>query len=459
MALVWRGVVEGFYGRPWTHEQRLDTIDWLGRHHFNAYLYAPKDDPLHRDRWREPYPPEAMRRFEELVRAGRASGVEWMVAISPGLSLVYSDPAELDRLWAKLEAFVGIGVRAFGLFFDDIPPALGHEEDRRAYATLAEAQADFAGRLWRRMQPRGLQLMVCPTHYCGDPDVPYLRELGERLDPAVDLFWTGPAVCSREVPDEHARRVAEVMRRPPLLWDNYPVNDAHMAPELHIGPYTGRGAHLDGILRGIFANPMNQPYASRLALFTIGRYLQAPSRYDPEQAWSEGARQLLGGDEALVQALGTLARCASITPLAPEEPPWLVGLFRRFEELTGSFHFEEGLRELQQGIAELRQAYAALRQGAERHPVLADMRPWIEDMGRWTELLEAAVDLIVTDGALSWMGDASADRQALQRRFAELRERVRSGLKESVDWPTRTCGDTARAFVQHVLRRSVARSG
>lgn len=457
MAVAWRGIVEGFYGRPWSHEERLDTIRWMGRHHFNAYLYAPKDDPLHRDRWREPYPPELMRRFQELVQAGQASGVEFMIAVSPGLSLIYSDPSELERLWAKLDAFRRIGVRVFGLFFDDIPPALRHDEDRRTYATLAEAQADFCTRLWRRMQPQALHLMVCPTHYCGDPEVPYLRELGERLDPSVDLFWTGPAVCSREISGKHVEQVAHVMRRPPLLWDNYPVNDGSMAPELHIGPYTGRDARLDELLRGVFANPMNQPYASRLALFTIGRYLQAPSRYEPEEAWKDAAEELLGGDQVLIDGLATLARCTSISPLAPEEPPWLEGLFRRFEESVGRLRFEEGLRHLREGLSQLRRAHGVLRAGADQSPVLADMRPWIEDLGRWTALLEVAADLITTYYMLSWAGDPHADRENLSRRVAELRERLRTGLKDSVDWPTRTCGDIARAFLQNTLRRTAAR--
>ncbi|TGV13625.1 beta-N-acetylglucosaminidase, partial [Mesorhizobium sp. M00.F.Ca.ET.186.01.1.1] len=36
-----RGVIEGFYGTPWTHAERLDMIDFLHRHDYNAYFYSP----------------------------------------------------------------------------------------------------------------------------------------------------------------------------------------------------------------------------------------------------------------------------------------------------------------------------------------------------------------------------------------------------------------------------------
>ena len=44
-AFAIRGVIEGFYGTPWSDEQRLDIIDFLAAHRFNTFLgYVPKDD-------------------------------------------------------------------------------------------------------------------------------------------------------------------------------------------------------------------------------------------------------------------------------------------------------------------------------------------------------------------------------------------------------------------------------
>ena len=49
------GVIEGFYGRPWTEAQRIEMMDWIAAAGMNLYVYAPKDDVKLRARWREPY--------------------------------------------------------------------------------------------------------------------------------------------------------------------------------------------------------------------------------------------------------------------------------------------------------------------------------------------------------------------------------------------------------------------
>ena len=85
-----RGVVEGYYGKPWSHADRLFVIQELSRLGMNRYVYAPKDDPLHLARWREPYPEARMREFAELVAAGERAGVTVGFAVSPGRSMTRS---------------------------------------------------------------------------------------------------------------------------------------------------------------------------------------------------------------------------------------------------------------------------------------------------------------------------------------------------------------------------------
>jgi len=52
------GVIEGFYGPPWSHQDRLDILAFMEEVGLADYVYAPKDDPYHRARWRDPYPPK-----------------------------------------------------------------------------------------------------------------------------------------------------------------------------------------------------------------------------------------------------------------------------------------------------------------------------------------------------------------------------------------------------------------
>ena len=71
-AMRYRGSIEGFYGTPWSHADRLDQLDYLGAHKMNTYEYAPKDDPYHRERWRDPYPADKLAELGELVDRARA---------------------------------------------------------------------------------------------------------------------------------------------------------------------------------------------------------------------------------------------------------------------------------------------------------------------------------------------------------------------------------------------------
>ncbi len=106
-----RGVIEGFYGEPWAHEDRLWCIERLGAWGMNRYVHAPKDDPLHRERWRETYPSEMRREFRELVLRGDEHGVQVGFALSPGLSIRYASTDDRRAVRDKLLSFREIGAR------------------------------------------------------------------------------------------------------------------------------------------------------------------------------------------------------------------------------------------------------------------------------------------------------------------------------------------------------------
>jgi len=119
-----RGIVEGFYGKPWSHQDRLAMLRFEGQHAMNVYYYAPKDDPYHRLLWRKPYPPAQMKQLGELVDTARANFVDFCFAISPGLSMTYSNDQDFSDLMGKLDGVSKLGVGCFALFLDDVPPEL-----------------------------------------------------------------------------------------------------------------------------------------------------------------------------------------------------------------------------------------------------------------------------------------------------------------------------------------------
>jgi hypothetical protein len=292
---TYRGVIEGFYGPPWSHGDRLSLLPWLGRHGLNTYVYAPKDDPYQRQRWRDPYPPAEEARFAALVGTARRAGVRFVYSISPGLDMCYSSASEQQALLQKLAQLRRLGVRTLMLGFDDIPRSFHCAEDEAAYGAgdvaLGRAHADVSNAVHR--WNTGGRLIVVPSDYAELGRTPYLGALAPMLARAVDLVWTGPHVVSSRITAAHAQTIAAVYRRPPLLWDNYPVND-FARDDLHLGPLAGRAGSLPRRLAGFLSNPMNEPWASRIPLYTVAVYLRNPSRYRPEAAWRAAVRELGG---------------------------------------------------------------------------------------------------------------------------------------------------------------------
>src|SRR5690348_11797396 len=74
---AWRGIVEGAYGTPWTHAERVRMLRWLAGEGFNAYVHAPKNDLYGRTQWRDAYPAAQQREFDAEIRMARRLGMRW----------------------------------------------------------------------------------------------------------------------------------------------------------------------------------------------------------------------------------------------------------------------------------------------------------------------------------------------------------------------------------------------
>jgi len=286
-----RGLVEGFYGTPYTPEARLWLVEKLGRWGMNRYLYAPKDDPLHRAQWRDAYGSDARRDSAKLIEHGERHGVEVGFAISPGLSIRYGSSQDVRALCRKLQEFRELGAKWFGLALDDVPSELAYAEDRRHFDSLAGAHTALAHAVRDALGPEVL-LWLVPTDYVGCDSSSYLETLGESLDPAVEVAWTGRSVLSPSIRGDEAQARARTLKRRLLVWDNVPAADGPMRPMLHLGPYRGRDAGLAAHVSGVLLNPMQQPHASGVALRTAAAYLSDPAGYDPERAWREAVEEL-----------------------------------------------------------------------------------------------------------------------------------------------------------------------
>jgi hyaluronoglucosaminidase len=385
-----RGIVEGFYGPPFAHADRLWWIGRLGAWDMNRYVYAPKDDPLHRDRWREPYPAEARREFAELVEAGARAGVEVGFAISPGLSIQYSSADDCRALLEKLATFRAMGSRFLCLAVDDVPFELAHAADRQAFASLAHAHVALAHAVREEIGDE-CTLWLVPTDYLGVGSSDYLADLGAGLAPDVEVAWTGRTVLSPTIEAGEIRARAAALGRPLLLWDNTPAADGPMRRMLHLNPYLGRDPELASHASGVLLNPMQHARASGVTVFTAARFLADPAGYAPEAAFDEAVAELgLGAPEAF----SLFAQAHRFSPLTPDDRD------RELEQACAELRrADEDDRDPLAALAALR-AVVAEREGvAERlrsdlldRRLADELSPWIDAHARETRCMAAALD-------------------------------------------------------------------
>lgn len=301
-----RGVVEGFFGAPWSMRQRQALFELGAARGMNTYLYAPKDDPYHRKYWRKPYPPADWQDILQLIRKARKYRIDFVYGFHPGEGLCFSEDKPIQILLQKARRFFDAGVRTFAVLFDDIPSRLTRQRDRRSFnGSLAMAEALWLNRLLAT-QPSSwndVQWWICPSYYSEDPllervfgafEPDFLDTLTRHLPADVPCFWTGPRVVCKTISSAHVRRIVRTLKRPLLLWDNYPVNDLSMSDEFHIGPLMGRDPRLPEYVHGYLNNPMLQPNLSLIPLATCFDYAAAPQTYNAENSWAEIVTQHFG---------------------------------------------------------------------------------------------------------------------------------------------------------------------
>ncbi|XP_026215780.1 protein O-GlcNAcase [Anabas testudineus] len=278
------GVVEGFYGRPWTMEQRTELFQREQTWGLNTYLYAPKDDYKHRMYWRDLYSAQEAEQLIVLISAAKRHNVEFIYAISPGLDITFSNPKEVAALKRKLDQVKEFGCRSFSLLFDDIETEMC-PADKQTFSSFAHAQVAITNEVYQHLgEPE--TFLFCPTDYCAafcTPSVPqssYLHTVGEKLLPGIDILWTGPKVVSHKISVESIEEVSSVLKRAPVIWDNIHAND-YDPQRLFLGPYKDRPSELIPKLRGVLTNPNCEFYPNFVAIHTLATWCKATADAGP----------------------------------------------------------------------------------------------------------------------------------------------------------------------------------
>lgn len=289
------GVVEGFYGRPWTLDQRCRLFGWMKAWGLNTYLYAPKDDLKHRILWREPYTHTEIAELETLIEECRSRAITFLYAMAPGLDPDYWTKNGTAALYRKAGQLLDLGCKNFALLFDDIAPALSSGTSGVTGVDAAQ-QAEVANDFLAFLRGRTEQplLFFCPTPYCGRMSGPvqessYLQKIGDELDQATQVLWTGPEIVSQTITPESIRELAMVLRRKPVIWDNLHANDYDLR-RLYLGPYSGRPLELRNEVAGVLSNPNCEFEANYVPLRTLATWHLA-DQYDPRETYLTALRE------------------------------------------------------------------------------------------------------------------------------------------------------------------------
>nr|WP_277398278.1 beta-N-acetylglucosaminidase domain-containing protein [Neobacillus citreus] len=417
-----RGSVEGFYGVQWTHEERLDQLDFYGRKKMNQYVYAPKDDLYHRNQWREPYPEEEIKRLKELVDRANQNHVEFVFAVSPGASVCHSGDSDFQALIDKMQAVYDIGVRSFALFYDDINKDLHCGQDKEKFANdpspFAAAQAYLLNRFNKefiKTHEGTARLITVPTDYTGTGTNTYKERFADLVDSDVIFYWTGTDVASPQITGEQTKKISAIFKHDILIWDNYTAHDYNIN-DLITGPLTGRSADLSDYVIGFHANPMSgQPEASKITLFTVADYMWNPDAYQPENSWLNSIKDFSGDH---FKTLKTFLENTYSSRFIQEESLTLTPLINQFWEDYENGSAEGAAGDLLAEFENVAQAPKELRSNFNNKKFLEQTEPWLHKLELYGQAGQIAVNMLMAqkenNGSLAWQ-----QRQALEKAFEE----------------------------------------
>ena len=391
-----RGLVEGYYGNPFSDADRKSLFEFFGRTKMNVYIYGPKDDPYHRDRWREAYPEADANRLAQLATEAKKSKVRFVWALHPGGDIQWSD-ADRKASIDKLEMMYALGIRAFAIFFDDINGSEQSKGDKQA-EYLNYINANFINK-----HDDVAPLIMCPTHYCksytGGNDS-YIKALGNALDKESHIMWTGAGVVDMIGKDD-LEWVNPRISRNAYIWLNYPVND-YCRDHILMGPTWGNDLNIASMLSGFVSNPMEYAEASKVSLYSIGDYCWNMDAYNADASWESALKYLMPEDTEAFRLF-----CENNVDLGnnvhglrrTNESPTFVEVKNNFDQLMEQDKTSEAVAEMRNYFTLMADAATTLMESNYNPALTIEITPWCQVMnyiGLKGQELAAMYDALVS---------------------------------------------------------------
>lgn len=290
-----RGFIEGYYGIPWSDEDRISLMEFGGKFKANTYVFAPKDDAYHSAKWTELYPEDRLAEMKKMVDAGNASKCKFVWSIHPFMYNAITEAnydERLETIKAKFEQLYSIGVRQFGILADDA-------------SSPVAIQNRICKDMWAWCEEKGdvYDLIFVPQGYnkaWASQD--YFTKLMDGMPEQVQVMWTGDSVCGW-VTQGTFDYFKQIAGREAFMWLNWPVNDINKV-RLVMGKGEVLGEGVTGFT-GILTNPMQQAEASKLSIFAVADYTWNRDTFDADKSWQDSFKYV---DEGAPDALYEFAK-------------------------------------------------------------------------------------------------------------------------------------------------------
>ncbi|QCJ41081.1 hyaluronoglucosaminidase [Bacillus sp. S3] len=269
-----RGFIEGYYGEPWSNEDRAELMTFGGEFKMNSYIYAPKDDPKHNGKWRELYTTEELEKISKLAEAGNASKTRFVYTLHPFMNNAIrfnteeNYQADLNVIKAKFTQLLDAGVRKFGILADDagVPP-----QGAQTYVRLMNDLTNWLVEQQTKYPGLVTDMIFCPNDYMGNGSSAQIQSL-KQLPKSVSIIQTGGKVWG-EVSNNFTQTFTNNAGRGPYLWINWPCTDNSKKHLIMGGNETFLQPNVNPAnIEGIVLNPMQQSEASKSAIFANADY-------------------------------------------------------------------------------------------------------------------------------------------------------------------------------------------
>lgn len=473
-----RGVVEGYYGVPYSTAVTEDLLRFMMRYKMNSYMYGAKSDPYHSGYWGKPYPEKLTAEqksmgcftaadIKQMCEVSVATKVNFIWAIHPGVAFTGNDDAVIDRIMEKFEAMHGLGVRQFGVFVDDV----GVPYDEPTLKLNAKRLTDLQNAIDKKWNFSGAVPAdtVKPLHF-----VPQLYAYGwtkaegrknffsalSNTPAKTQIYITGKAVWS--VPNNTDLKIVEEdLGRPVAWWWNYPCNDNADAYTFPVDMYSNfidmpaidDDARLPENLEGcasLLCNPMQQGEIAKIPLFSAADYAWNNASFDNKTSWNAALAAAVGKQYA--QPL------AHILPyLRINDPESMAKLIDDYKT-TGN---ASALKAELTAIIDDCNKVNTLSIEADTAKVLfhADIRPWLLKLRQTASVINALIDVAAMPaGNAKAQAYAQAAAEAKSLTYgAEFNVVALEGMAEGIgkqDYNARLANKHLTPFVEYMLKKA-----